>query len=111
VDPDAPAMAEFRRQHLELTGKEADYWASSTTYMSLQLLEQSIEAVGAADREAVIEHLKANSFDTIMGEIRFENQNSNKFWSVGQWQGGVFRGVAGSEVDGLADVRLKTGWT
>ncbi len=111
VDPDAPAMAEYRRQHLELTGKEADYWASSTTYMSLQLLEQSIEAVGAADREAVIEHLKANSFDTIMGEIRFENQNSNKFWSVGQWQGGVFRGVAGSEVDGLADVRLKTGWT
>jgi branched-chain amino acid transport system substrate-binding protein len=45
-----------------------------------------------------------------MGPIKFENQISSKFWSVGQWQDGVFRGVKGSNVDGAMKVRTKESW-
>jgi branched-chain amino acid transport system substrate-binding protein len=109
-DPSDPKVAAWRAAHKEVTGKEADYWASANTYVSLQILEQAIEGVGSTDRDAVTAYIKANTFDTIMGPISFDNQNSAKFWSVGQWQDGVFRGVAGSNVEGAVAVRLKDGW-
>ncbi|WP_417672004.1 amino acid ABC transporter substrate-binding protein [Roseibium sp.] len=110
VNPDTPAMKTYREQHKEITGKDADYWASANTYVSLQVLEQAIEGVGELDRAKVTQYIKDNSFDTIMGEIKFENQNSEKYWTVGQWQDGVFRGVASVNVDGAVPVRLKDGW-
>ena len=108
---DDPKVAEYRKAHLEITGKTADYWASANTYASLQILEQSIEGAGSIDRDVVTQYIKDNSFDTVMGTLSFENNISNTFWSVGQWQDGVFRGVKGSDVDGAVSVRVKSGWS
>ena len=110
VNPDTPEMKAYFKAHKELTGKDADYWASANTYVALQVLEQAIEGVGSVDREAVSQYIKDNTFKTIMGDINFENQFSNRFWTVGQWQDGVFRGVSSVNVDGAASVQPKTGW-
>lgn len=110
VNPFTPEMMAYRKAHLEVTGKEADYWASANTYVSLQLLEQAIEGAGTIDRKAVSAYLKENTFSTIMGDISFKNQNSERFWTVGQWQDGVFVGVSSVNVDGAAKVRVKEGW-
>lgn len=105
-----PKVAEYRAAHEELTGKVADYWASANTYAALQILEQAITGAGTLDRDTVTQYIKDNSFDTVMGDLNFENNVSHTFWSVGQWQDGVFRGVKGSNVDGAVPVRLKDGW-
>ena len=110
VNPDTEQMKAYFARHKEITGKDADGWASANTYVSLQILEQAIEGVGEADREKVTQYIKDTTFDTIMGEISFENQVSNKFWTVGQWQDGVYRGVASSNMDGAATVQQKSGW-
>lgn len=110
VNPDTPEMQAYFAAHKEITGKEADFWASANTYVSLQILEQAIEGVGEVDQAKVTQYIKDNTFDTIMGPISFENQISSKFWAVGQWQDGVFRGVAGNDIDGAAPVRVKSGW-
>ena len=107
---DDPKIAEYRAAHEAVTGKVADYWASANTYASLQILEQAIEGANTTDREVVTQYIKDNAFDTVMGTITFEGNFSAKFWSVGQWQDGVFRGVKGTNVDGAVDVRLKDGW-
>ena len=107
---DDPLIAEYRDAHLEVTGKVADYWASANTYAALQVLEQAIEGAGTLDRDIVTQYVKDNSFDTVMGSLTFDDQVSMKFWSVGQWQDGVFRGVKGVNVDGEVPVRLKDGW-
>jgi len=107
---DDPRIAEYREAHLELTGKVADYWASANTYAALQILEQAIVGAGTIDREAVTQYIKDNSFETVMGDLTFQNNVSHTFWSVGQWQDGVFRGVKGSGVEGAVPVRLKDGW-
>ncbi len=78
--------------------------------MSLQILQQAIEGAGTKDRAAVVDYIKANTFDTIMGPINFENQISNKYWTVGQWQDGRFRGVKSSNMDGAAPIISKDGW-
>ncbi len=67
-------MKAYFAAHKEMTGKDADYWASANTYVSLQILEQAIEGVGEVDREKVTQYIKDNTFSSIMGDIKFENQ-------------------------------------
>lgn len=104
VNPEDPAFIEYKEAHMEVTGAEPDYWASAVMYSSLQVLEQAIEGVGTLDRQAVTEYLKNNSFDTVMGEWTFENQQINNYWTVGQWQDGDFYGLGSTEgMAGAAD--------
>ncbi len=107
---DDPKIADYRAAHEEVTGETADFWASANTYAALEVLGQAIEGSGTLDRNTVTQYIKDNSFDTIMGTLDFQNNFSEKFWTVGQWQDGVFRGVKGVNVDGAVDVRLKDGW-
>ncbi len=111
VNPDTPAMKAYRTAHKEITGKDADFWASATYYASLQILEQAIEGVGTVDRAKTVDYIKANSFDTVIGPVKFDqHNNSERFWTVGQWRGGVFRAVADTGMgDSVAPVG-KNGW-
>jgi branched-chain amino acid transport system substrate-binding protein len=79
-------------------------------YATFQILEAAIEAVGSTDRKAVIEHIKNNTFATVIGPINFKNQNNEKFWTVGQWQGGKFYGVSSTGRPGAKSVNLKSAW-
>ncbi len=111
VNPDAEAMTAYRSRHKEVTGKEPDYWASATFYAQLQVLEQAIEGVGTIDRPAVIEYIKDNSFDTVIGSIDFdEHNNSERYWTVGQWRDGMFRAVADVGMGDSVDPVTKGGW-
>ena len=107
---DDPLIAEYRAAHEDVTGAVPDYWASANTYAALEILGQAIEGAGSLDPATVTDYIKTGTFETVMGELSFENNFSNKFWTVGQWQDGVFRGVKGVNVDGAVPVRLKDGW-
>lgn len=110
VNPDTPEMKAYFKAHTEVNGKPADYWASPMVYATYQILEQAIEGVGSLDRKAVTAYIKKNTFKTVMGPIKFVNQNNEKFWTVGQWQNGVFYGVSSTGRPGAKSVKIKTGW-
>ena len=55
-------------------------------------------------------YVKKNTFKTITGEIDLSDQKIDYFWTVGQWQKGVFQGVEGTYNSPGKPVRLKTGW-
>jgi branched-chain amino acid transport system substrate-binding protein len=110
INPEAEGMQEWRARHKEVTGSDADYWASAMTYASMEMLEQAITAAGSLDKAAVIDKLKTMTFATVMGELNLAGNVNPKFWTVGQWQDGVFYGVA---AEGFEDVRepvVKSGW-
>ncbi|MEM1151047.1 MAG: amino acid ABC transporter substrate-binding protein [Pseudomonadota bacterium] len=110
IDPSTEAFQTYAAAHTEVTGAAPDYWASATTYASLQILEQTMAAVGL-DREAAVEHIAATTFDTVMGDMSFNaNHFNERYWTVGQWQDGVFRGVAETGRDGAVPIRVKQGW-
>lgn len=110
VNADSPAFQDYAARHEAVTGAKPDYWASPVVYSTFQVLEQSIEAVGL-DGAAIIDHIKANSFETVIGTLDFDESNNNPaFWTVGQWQGGVFRGVASTGREGAVAVQKKGGW-
>ena len=85
-----------------MTGVDADYWASPIYYTFLQILTKAIEGVGEFDRPAITEHLKKNTFKTMIGEVEIRNQKLNRYWTVGQWQNGIFHGVAGVGFSGAS---------
>lgn len=110
VNADDLAFQEYAARHLEVTGAKPDYWASAMVYSSYQVLEQAIEAVGL-DNAKIIDYVAGNSFDTVIGTLDFdESHNNPAFWTVGQWQGGVFRGVASTGRDGAVPVEPKGAW-
>ena len=74
-------------------------------------MQQAIEGAGTTDKAAVAEYIGNNSFDTVIGPIEWDENNSNaKYWTVGQWQGGVFKGVASTGREGAVAAMPKTGW-
>jgi branched-chain amino acid transport system substrate-binding protein len=108
VHADGAAFQEYAARHMEVTGAAPDYWASAMVYSTYQVLEQSIEAVGTIDNEAIIQYIKDNSFETVIGTLDFdENNNNASFWTVGQWQDGQFKGVASTGREGAVEVRVR----
>jgi branched-chain amino acid transport system substrate-binding protein len=110
INPDTPAMKAYIAAHKKVTGKAPDSWASPVMYASLQILQQAIEGVGSTDRKAVVAYIKSHTFDTVVGPMKFKNQNNTKFWTVGQWQGGTYYGVASTGRPGAKPVKLKPNW-
>jgi branched-chain amino acid transport system substrate-binding protein len=107
---DSPEIRAFYKKHKEVTGVDADYWGSPFYYSMLQMLTQSIEAVGSMDRMAIADHMRKNKFKTLIGEVEMPTQILDKVYTVGQWQGGFFAAVAGQNVTGLVPTKLKTTW-
>jgi branched-chain amino acid transport system substrate-binding protein len=110
VNMSLPEMQEYRRKHKEVTGADADYWASATTYAGLQVLGQAIERAGTTDRAAVINEIRKAPFKTVIGEINLADNLNHRLWTVGQWQDGVFHGIASKGLDGAKAPIRKPGW-
>lgn len=111
IHADGEAFQEYAARHEEVTGAKPDFWASAPTYASFQILQQAIEGAGTTDKEAVAEYIANNDFDTIIGPITWDENNANaRYWTVGQWQGGVFKGVASTGREGAVEAMPKSGW-
>ena len=107
---DGPAIRDYYKRHKEVTGVDADYWGSPLYYSFLQILTQAFEGVGSIDRDAITEHMKKNTFKTIIGDADIRSQKLTRYWTVGQWQDGFFHAVNGVGFTDYKPVRLKTGW-
>jgi branched-chain amino acid transport system substrate-binding protein len=110
VNTDAKEIQDYRRRHKEITGVDADYWASAMTYAGLQVLEQAIVRAGTTDRAKVIEAIRKTPAKTIMGEIKLADNINHNVWTAGQWQNGLFRGIASKGIPGTVKLIKKDGW-
>jgi branched-chain amino acid transport system substrate-binding protein len=110
IDVSRQEMQGYIERHKKLIGAPPDYWASSVIYSSLQILQQAIERRGL-DRDAVTEEIATGTFDTIIGSITLQGNRMTDLWLLGQWQDGVFVGVAPADRQGaLPPVMPKPGW-
>ena len=107
---DTPEVHDYFKRHKEVTGVDADYWGNAFYYAMLEILAQSIEAVGSVDREAIAAHFRDRAFKTFLGELSMPGQILDKGYTVGQWQGGFFKAVSGVGFSDYAPINLKTSW-
>ncbi|MFD2055795.1 amino acid ABC transporter substrate-binding protein [Mesorhizobium calcicola] len=111
VNPNDPVFQAYRKEHLAVTGQEADWWASPVAYASLEILQQAIERTGSIDKAAVNKEIQSGTFDTVLGKITFDNNINHSNWTVGQWRDGVVHGVrATGGLQGAEEPILKPDW-
>ena len=79
--------------HTKKFGKEPDRWASGHAWAGLEILQQSVAAVGL-DRKQIRDHIAKTEFKTILGPMRFAgSENASIPGTVAQWQGNDFEVV------------------
>jgi branched-chain amino acid transport system substrate-binding protein len=110
INPDSKEIQEYRKKHKEVTGADPDSWASAVTYAGLEILGQAIERAGTTDKAAVVAEIKKKPFTTVIGEVNLADNINHKVWTVGQWQGGSFNGVASADVPGAKAPAKKEPW-
>ncbi|WP_420004851.1 amino acid ABC transporter substrate-binding protein [Arenibacterium sp. LLYu02] len=101
VDADSPAIQDYFARHTEFVGNPPDSWASAITYASLEMLGQAVERVGL-DHAALAAELSNGTFETVIGEVKLEDNQLRDLWWVGQWQGGAFHAVNPTDKAGAA---------
>lgn len=109
-DSNSPAIQDYRKRHKEVTGVDADSWASPVTYAGLEILGQAIERAGTTDKAKVVAEIRKAPFKTIIGEVDLKDGINHKVWTVGQWQNGVFTGVAADGIPGAKAPVKKEPW-
>ncbi|MBY6006576.1 amino acid ABC transporter substrate-binding protein [Salipiger bermudensis] len=101
VDAANPAIQDYFARHTETIGAPPDSWASAVTYASLEMLEEAVKRVGL-DHAALAEELSTGSFETVLGEVKLEDNQLRQLWWVGQWQGDSFVAVSPADREGAA---------
>src|SRR5262249_13217596 len=77
---DKPEIVDYYKRHKEVTGVDADYWASPVYHALLQMLQQAFEGVGTMDRDAITAHMKGHTYKTIIGEMDVRKQKLTRYW-------------------------------
>jgi branched-chain amino acid transport system substrate-binding protein len=100
-DINLPGARAYSERLLKTTGKASDGWAAPVTYASLEILQQAIEKAGTLDRKKVLDTIaNGGPWKTIVGEVDLKSHIRGKQWGVGQWQKGLFVGVAPGDLKG-----------
>ena len=59
----------------------------------------------------MIKELQTGTFETILGQVKLENNLYKENWWVGQWQNGEFHGIAPATLPGAQQIRFpKPAW-
>lgn len=100
-DPTLPGAKGYAARLLKVTGHLSDGWAAPVGYASLEILQQAIEKAGTLDRAKVLDTIvNGGPWKTIVGSVDLKNHIRGKQWGVGQWQKGVFVGIAPGDLHG-----------
>jgi branched-chain amino acid transport system substrate-binding protein len=106
-----PGAKEFFEGYKKMFHEEAAMGGEPGAYASLQILEQAIKKVGDLNREKIRDVIATDTFDTVMGPVRFE-KGINVQWpgNIGQWQKGVYEVVMPKEFRTAAPIYPKPNW-
>lgn len=110
INSQDPNVKAYLEKHKQVLGSDPDFWASATTYAGLQILGQAIEKAGTLDKAAVVEAIRNNTFDTVLGPVSMPNNVNQNVWTVGQWNNGVFEAVAADGLSVSAEPVKKGSW-
>lgn len=107
-----PGAKEFWDRMEKFAGPgKTDWYGNAFAYSSVQVLEQAIVRAGTLDRRMIRAVIASETFDTVIGPVKFENQfNVQSPGEVGQWQNGAYEVVAGKEKRTAQPIYPKPAW-
>ena len=89
-------IAEYQKRAKEAGTDPLGYYVPPLVYATFQVLEQAVKATGSLDDDKLAQYIHANAFNTIVGEIRFNE--------LGEWANArvlmvQFQNIQGSGLD------------
>ena len=113
----SPAAADFAERFMakyaDSPEVSVDWWGHLPYYAGLEILQQAIEKVGSLDQTAIRETMATEKFDTVMGQVWFENNmlaNECYLGNIGQWQSGIFEVIDTNENRTADPIFPKPAW-
>ncbi len=106
-----PGAKEYFEGYKKMFNEESAMGGEPAAYASLQILEQAIKKVGDLNREKIRDVIAKDTFDTIIGPMRFE-KGVNVQWpgDIGQWQKGAYEVMMPKQFRTAAPIYPKPNW-
>jgi branched-chain amino acid transport system substrate-binding protein len=104
-------VKELFESYKKMFGQDLAMGGEPAAYASLQVLEQAIQKVGDLNREKIRDVIAKDTFDTVIGPMRFE-KGINVQWpgDIGQWQKGVYEVMMPKQFRTAAPIYPKPNW-
>jgi branched-chain amino acid transport system substrate-binding protein len=97
-DTDTPQNAEFVAAYQALYDQIPAEDAADA-FAAAQVLQAAVEAVGEIDQQAIKDYLHANTVDTILGPLSWDETGApEQAFLLAQWQGGAAQVVSPADV-------------
>jgi branched-chain amino acid transport system substrate-binding protein len=97
---DFPGIQEFLTKYQERAADQGvdplGYYLPPFAYAYLQVLGDAIEAVGSLDQAAIADYIRDNSFDTVVGEVKF---GPNGEWATSRVLMVQFQNIEGNDLE------------
>jgi branched-chain amino acid transport system substrate-binding protein len=95
-----PGIDEFLKRYQEKAPAEGidplGFYLPPFTYAEMQILAEAIEKVGSLDQAKIAQYIHANSFKTIVGDVKFAD---NGEWEKSRVLFVQYQGVVGNDVN------------
>ena len=106
-----PGLKEFFESYKKRWGKDCARGGEASSYAACQIMQMAIEKVGSFDRPKIRDVIAKDTFNTIIGPVRFvENANINFPGDIGQWQKGEFECVSPKNKRTAQPIYPKPNW-
>jgi branched-chain amino acid transport system substrate-binding protein len=90
-------QARAQDEHVDALG----YYMAPWGYAQLQVLQQAVEATKSFDDQKLADHIRATTFKTVVGDIKFGPKGE---WSQSRMLQGQFRNIKGNDLAQFRDL-------
>jgi branched-chain amino acid transport system substrate-binding protein len=103
-----PGVADLMKKYQERAAAEGvdplGYYMAPQAYAQLQVLEQAITATKSLDDQKLADYIRANTFKTVLGDVKFGKGGE---WSAPRVLQVQFQNIKGNEVAQFKDVKTQ----
>jgi branched-chain amino acid transport system substrate-binding protein len=103
-----PGVADLMKKYQERAGAEGvdplGYYMAPQAYAQLQVLEQAITATKSLDDQKLADYIRANTFKTVLGDVKFGKGGE---WSQPRVLQIQFQNIKGNDVAQFKDVKTQ----
>jgi branched-chain amino acid transport system substrate-binding protein len=103
-----PGVADLINKYQERAASEGvdalGYYMAPQAYAQLQVLQQAIEATKSLDDQKLADYMRANTFQTVLGGVKFGEAGE---WAQSRVLQVQFQHIKGNDVNQFKDVRTQ----
>jgi branched-chain amino acid transport system substrate-binding protein len=96
----ADVLTKYQTRAKDAGSDPLGYYMVPVSYAEMQVLQQAIEATKSLDQDKLADYMRANTFHTVFGDIKFGKDGE---WEKSRMLMVQFQGIAGNDIEQFKD--------